>query len=332
MILLMPNLAKKAYWQFNSICRRLAHTSACNLDLTLSGIRPGSAVGKSLRQWEQYNQEAKTQAVNSGFTLASKEMLIRHKTSDTLFVLGSSPSINTMDDAMWHQIGRHDSIAFNYFLAHPFVPTYYHLELLNQHLGIFRSCYSQRSEAYRNIPFMVNYLHIAGELKQSDLDFVHNLSVTVPRRYAGTSASEFHSILDYAYRKIEPVDNTYLVHNRASVSLMVSFAVLLGYTRIVFAGVDLNSTGYFYCDERYACEAIRDLLELRCQDKAEAKPSEAQGFLHITADPALWPEHITIDRALEVFRDSVLKRRGIELYVTDRRSLLYPAFPVWKNK
>lgn len=319
---------KRLYWKSSNKVRAFSRDVAFNLDLALSGVPPKSGAAASLRQWEIHNRESTTQAMRAGFTIASRDNLARHKTSDTLFVLGSGPSINDISESKWKEIARHDSIGFNYFLAHPFVPTFYHMELLHRDLDMFRSCYSQRRDAYKNIPFMVNYLHIEGELKQPDLNFIHNLLVTVPRRYAGTSASEFHQILEYAYKRIEPKDSSYFVHNRASVSLMVSLAVLLDYKRIVLAGIDLNSTGHFFCDERYACEAVRSLLDLRCQEATEPVSSDGK-FLHITADPTLWPNHITIDRSLEIFSESVLKQRGIDLYVYNKGTLLYPAFPIW---
>ena len=47
-----------------------------------------------------------------------------YKRSDTLIVLGSGASINDISPERWKAIARHDSVGFNFWPIHPFVPTY----------------------------------------------------------------------------------------------------------------------------------------------------------------------------------------------------------------
>ena len=47
------------------------------------------------------------------------------KTSDTLFILGSGPSISLITDYQWDFISLHNSAAFNRWFYHPFVPDFY---------------------------------------------------------------------------------------------------------------------------------------------------------------------------------------------------------------
>ena len=56
---------------------------------------------------------------------AKKWNLSSYKQSDTLFILGSGGSIATCSDKQWETIGKHDSIGFNFWLLHEFVPTYF---------------------------------------------------------------------------------------------------------------------------------------------------------------------------------------------------------------
>ena len=51
--------------------------------------------------------------------------LTAYKRSDTLFVLGSGPSINRIPQERWRAIAAHDSVGFNFWPYHPFVPTFY---------------------------------------------------------------------------------------------------------------------------------------------------------------------------------------------------------------
>ncbi len=62
------------------------------------------------------------------------------KTSDTVFILGSGWSINEIPDNRWDVIGRHDTIGFNFWPVHPFVPRIFVFENL---------CTSIQQDLYR---------------------------------------------------------------------------------------------------------------------------------------------------------------------------------------
>jgi hypothetical protein len=47
------------------------------------------------------------------------------KTSDTLYILGSGPSINHLSSKCFSLIKEADSIGFNFWFAHEFVPSFY---------------------------------------------------------------------------------------------------------------------------------------------------------------------------------------------------------------
>src|SRR4051794_32647194 len=54
--------------------------------------------------------------------------LAAYKHSDTVFLLGSGPSINKISDARWHVIQQHDTWGFNFWCYHRVVPNLYFLE------------------------------------------------------------------------------------------------------------------------------------------------------------------------------------------------------------
>ena len=54
----------------------------------------------------------------------------KRKTSDTLFVLGSGPSINDLTADDWATIGTHNSVGFNWWMVHDFVPSFYLFQFL----------------------------------------------------------------------------------------------------------------------------------------------------------------------------------------------------------
>ena len=60
--------------------------------------------------------------------LLSTVDLAKYKRSDTLFILGTGPSINQISPERWRVIAQHNSLALNFWFYHSFVPTYYVVE------------------------------------------------------------------------------------------------------------------------------------------------------------------------------------------------------------
>ena len=57
------------------------------------------------------------------------DLVKKYKKSDTLFILGSGSTINKISDKQWGKIDDHDSIGFNFWLVHDFVPDFFKFEL-----------------------------------------------------------------------------------------------------------------------------------------------------------------------------------------------------------
>jgi len=320
------NYLKNKYWNLRADANAFGRKIKMQQGMLENGILPGSHAADCIWQWERYFSWLRLQARRSGYTVANRENLVGYKKSDILFVLGSGPSVNSIDDTEWQSIKEHDSIGFNYFLAHPFVPTYYHMELLHKDMEMFRGCYSQRREAYQGVPFMVNYHFFKEELLREDVEFIENKFITVPRFYTDARPEDVEKIFHFLHDYVAPGDDYFMLHYRGSLCLMISLGVLLGYKKIVLVGIDLNNSGYFFCDDRYAGTATQALRDRRCKVNAEVLAAT-----HATADPAFIPNTITIDRVLRLLDESLLKKRGVRLFVYSNKSLLYPAFPAWDD-
>jgi hypothetical protein len=74
----------------------------------------------------------------NGLQALSKLDVSQYKTSDTLYILGSGISIMDLNQEQWNVISSHDSIGFNSWMHHPFVPTYYCMEtpMKNEHFDL----------------------------------------------------------------------------------------------------------------------------------------------------------------------------------------------------
>src|ERR1700732_770880 len=64
----------------------------------------------------------------AGFGRLDELDLRKWQNSDTLFILGSGPSINQISSERWAAISHHDTIGFNFWLYHRFVPKIYFAE------------------------------------------------------------------------------------------------------------------------------------------------------------------------------------------------------------
>jgi len=68
---------------------------------------------------------------NLGIPLLSESNLESYKQSDTLFILGSGSSVNAISGERWQVIAKHDTVGFNFWLFHPFVPKMYFIEAIS---------------------------------------------------------------------------------------------------------------------------------------------------------------------------------------------------------
>ena len=117
--------------------------------------------------------------------------LERYKQSDTIFILGSGSSINHISPARWKAIAQHDTIGFNFWPFHAFVPKLYFIEALSPReqsamYSSYRALAERRESDYRHA------LRVATNL-QGDVVFpgewwqkMHTVYVVpIPARNAG---------------------------------------------------------------------------------------------------------------------------------------------------
>ncbi len=252
--------------------------------------------------------------------------LLERRRSDTLFILGSGASVLSYSAEEWAQIARHDSIGFNYWLLHPFIPTFFLFELTK--LDWDFSCIT------RNLAERVDYRQHGVELfikdaERLDAETARRLLRALPSGLSGSyrltwdaeipgeSAAELARSLSWLDRLgcFSARGRWAAPRNRASLFLCVSLAVRAGYRNIVLCGVDLNNTNYFFRMEGFA--AAPGLC---------VPPDYQPGTVHKTNDAA--HGEVTISVILDLFDRIVLQPRGVTLSVAKASSALHPRFPV----
>jgi hypothetical protein len=246
------------------------------------------------------------------------------KRSDTVFILGSGWSINEIRDERWKVIGRHDSIAMNFWPAHPFVPRIYLFENVPRIPGCevvfdaLQGLLQRRCEDYRNTVKIVSEL-LPLDSRQLILEIPHtfrcNLYVGYSAGIVARTAHELVAGLRYLSQKkaFSPSDRI-PCHFRyqSSVTSAISLAVRMNYRRIVLCGIDLGKARYFYHDpERYP---------LACN--WEFMPRDQP---HLMARRYEWG--LPTQEAIYLFKQEVLDPAGIELVVENSSSTLFPRIP-----
>jgi hypothetical protein len=253
----------------------------------------------------------------------------KYKTSDTLFVLGSGKSIADYSTAQFAEIALHDSIGFNFWLLHPFVPTYYTAECKpdsSRSDDLWRNL-EVRSDEYSRVPVIFKY---SKAFIQQCVHLPEKLtSVYLASHFAipGMSVEAFRkwlTLLDSIGCFSPQGANGIIMFRQASLSWLLTFAMQLGYTKIIFCGVDLNTPKYFFDeDQKFIHERGLTLPD-----------PEFDGPVHPTNDASKCQAGAPITEILRITSEVLLKKKEITLYTGAVSSALYPMFPLypWKSE
>lgn len=245
--------------------------------------------------------------------------LSRYKKSDTLFILGSGASINKLTHKDWDVIRNADSIGFNFWLLHDFVPTYYEFETTRdaESTQSFLHNLNLKQIKYKNIPFIMKDVkdessHI---IKKIPDNLKKNLYLSLDLGIPGSNTIQLKKSLRKI--KINSIHNKLFYKKRASLSYLVLLSFIIGYRNIILCGVDLNNTKYFFEEniEYYKNQGL--LIPPRLQTKS----------VHKTIDPDI--NELTIDKVILAIRDVILNEHGVKLFIGSKSSALYPRLPFY---
>lgn len=249
------------------------------------------------------------------------------KTSDTVFILGSGPSINDITAAEWKFIKSHNSIGFNFFCVHEHLPTIYGFEAMDHSIDEWvnelvqkHACIANERPNYADIPILLSDF-APGRRKHWDAlprnwrDACFHVQ-TIP--VFARNKPELRKAIGFlrffgVFSALKERPPKYLFKYRASVSMYFSLAIMMGYKRIVFCGFDMNRPGYFYQNGEYP-------------EFTETQSSRDYPGVHATA--AIRPLMMPINDVIQQLHDQVSASRGIEVYVDRETSGFFPCFPV----
>lgn len=244
------------------------------------------------------------------------------KKSDKLFILGSGSSINDLDSAAWEHISLHDSVGFNFWMLHDFVPSFYFIEppvgqddAWHELLTVF----NLKKGHYTKTPFVCDYKDWQFHeekfpLKSLPAEIVRNMYFYAPYRLRLNDKTLIAFVLWYwRFFRVNQPKFCDLINQRATLSTLIMFGLLAGYKEIVLLGIDLNNTAYFW--------------EAHSQKQYPVAPVNAQkGKIHRSADPKIDINRLSIpvDEYVYLLDQIILKPLGIRLSIGSEKSRLYP--------
>jgi hypothetical protein len=232
----------------------------------------------------------------SAYSVLSEAELRATRRSDTAFVFGSGRSLVDIEPAAWERISRHDTIGFSQFHRQRWVRVDYHVVA---EVADFREAAASLASSahYRDTVYLV----MKGIL-------AHGGNELVARRLLPRGARIFRWRRVARGRSVPPSRSFAdgLVHGSNTSLDVVNFALLMGWRRVVVAGVDLYDRNYFFLPP------------------GTTRPDERPGWS--AALPFHQADHVV--EMLGLWRE-VARERGIELEVYDRRSRLAEVLPVF---
>jgi hypothetical protein len=262
---------------------------------------------------------------------------LEKKKSDTVFILGSSASILSIQPDTWKEISQHDSFALNAFAFHDHIPTYYSLELNGQVYQHF--LFSEITKKYREKDEVVFFLRFPN-FKSSQIKYekipkvIHgNHAFIMPKFiFSSSRKSIIRACKDLHLKKEKGnLDHKSLFHIRSSVPTCVQICWALGYKRICLPGVDLKNQHYFFeqIDNNNAREYSRLYniyidYNIRTLDVQRFHRTESDLVSRETNTPP-------VSEILMILQNELLSSSGSQIYAYSSESQLSKYFPIWKT-
>ncbi len=253
-----------------------------------------------------------------------------NRKSDTLFILGNGYSITELKESDWDSVKQNDSTGVNGSIYHPFVPDFYMYEpaVTERQHDFFLQTMEKRRGEYQHVPMLIHYPHsIARKRDFSSLKSWAPIFYNVPVQVNTPNLG----ILKRSIRWFLSSKNTeyYQMHHAASISYIAMMGALMGFKNIVFLGVDLNDSRYFFHAEDLTKleEEYRPIHDEIVNDIQKRSSSS----VHPTADKKSVGKYgcIPIVDYFKVLKEEFIKK-GIELYTGNPKSRLTEVMDVWK--
>ena len=249
--------------------------------------------------------------------------------SDTLFILGSGRSINSLQPEHFLEISANVSVGINAWALHDFVPDAYCFETGKSQQGpaedtlfitnrLNRPAVTNKAPEFfflrPTLPATVkNLVRVPGDLATPGK--LYGRANLIPTRLQNLRP-DLNRLLKAIVAGNSP--SNVLVDNGASVVRMVTLGFSQGFQNIVLTGVDLNDQPYFWLAPEY---------EDRSTELNRLFPRQS-GVPHSTLSAARRP--FATDEVLTAMGDVLAGNYGVRLSVSTSASSLSTSLPIYR--
>jgi GT2 family glycosyltransferase len=271
--------------------------------------------------------------------------LRKYKTSNRIYILGSSRSVLDVTEQEWEEVKKHDSIGFNHWYVHHHEPTFYDLSYLANDYKFGdqdNDMFYQASKKHPNSKFILNYnslpqqlnnfknndyfkIHINHfDLFESNLNSIQNCKDNEIGKLGQYWTLDFFKHFNHPYGELLP-NNNFIYKSRGQLFATIQIAVLLGYKDIRLIGVDLNSEGKFqdFIESSPNCSrSVGYGGENLAQRVSAIENVKDKNGVHSTAQPTKDKDYLGIHKLISIFNERCLKRIGSIITVSNPKSLL----------
>lgn len=254
--------------------------------------------------------------------------LKRHRHSDTIYVLGSGSSIDSLTPEQWGCIKSADSFGMNFWLVHPHVPSYYCFEMPRAEKTrdwLLRNMLL-RAEDYRETQSIFKISRDYFEDYEGKFEMcrvARYFQASVPTFFTASDGQDLEALLrNYGSitKALRRKDDSAFFRKRASVVFATMFANELGFENIVLCGIDgTPGSGYFY-------DSVND-VNIKPGAIVPESSGQVLGRVHKTMDPEI--NSLTADKCLRLIDTHLFKPKGVRMWVGTPDSILSKWLPSW---
>ena len=236
------------------------------------------------------------------------------KSSDTIFILGSGPSLNFLSSEQKNHINDCDSfgISHSFFLT-DIITTYHYFGWHKGRYHRWKELFEPFREMYKDVVIVMHNKSIYNRLVHPRLTpelFPVDPNIFIVKIPESISINQERRISDEEFEKT-------LLY-RGSLSFILHIVVGMGYKKIVLLGVDLNTNDHFY----------DNMPEMRIEKDARQKTYFSKGFGDKFESQYPKKNKIkTFDRYLDELSDYLYKKKGIYLYIGFEKGKTYGKIP-----
>ena len=236
-----------------------------------------------------------------------------YKKSDTIFLLGSGPSINNISSSDWDIINEHDSMGLNHVFLTKKRMTYYLCGYEKHAYKIFKKIFTPEIRSIYKDTLWFQPLHSMYRLYHPR---------TIPEFFPEITNL---AIFDAPKAIFLESDREFTIHDfyksiiyRGVVCFGLYLITKLKYKKVVLLGVDLHTSKHFF-------DNYKELEERQWYNKFHQEHSNGLFESMVPKDA----KFRRMDEYYYALNELYFKEKGIKLFVQSKNNILYPRIPIY---